>query len=170
MCISLIIGAIKVLCWANNVIDLPVCTFFGSDPFVTVFKSLLHACKHAKIVAVYTYHCESAEKLWRRTSRMACKRNNYGFFFHVEKALCDLNVYLLIFSAIIPTHATKFHSHLSRYLDFCCWCRFLTPRLKMKMHMSVMALMETLVSSNAFPVSKKYNNYLKLPRYMQFKL
>ena len=25
------IGAIKVLCWANNVIDLPVCTFFGSE-------------------------------------------------------------------------------------------------------------------------------------------
>ena len=31
MRISLIIGAIKVLCWANNVIDLPVCTFFGSE-------------------------------------------------------------------------------------------------------------------------------------------
>ena len=27
----IIIGAIKVLCWANNVIDLPVCTFFGSE-------------------------------------------------------------------------------------------------------------------------------------------
>ncbi len=30
--ISLIIGAIKVLCWVNNVIDLPVhdvCTFLG---------------------------------------------------------------------------------------------------------------------------------------------
>ena len=26
-----VIGAIKVLCWANNVIDLPVCTFFGSE-------------------------------------------------------------------------------------------------------------------------------------------
>ncbi len=31
MHISLIIGAIKVLCWANNVIDLPVCTFFRSE-------------------------------------------------------------------------------------------------------------------------------------------
>ena len=30
-CLSLIIGAIKVSCWANNVIDLPVCTFFGSE-------------------------------------------------------------------------------------------------------------------------------------------
>ena len=31
MHISLIIEAIKVLCWANNAIDLPVCTFFGSE-------------------------------------------------------------------------------------------------------------------------------------------
>ncbi len=33
MCIFLpvFIGAIKVLCWANNVINLPVCTFFGSE-------------------------------------------------------------------------------------------------------------------------------------------
>ena len=31
MHISLIIGATKVLRWANNVTDLPVCTFFGSE-------------------------------------------------------------------------------------------------------------------------------------------
>ena len=31
MHISLIVGAIKILCWANNVTNLPVCTFFGSE-------------------------------------------------------------------------------------------------------------------------------------------
>ena len=30
-CSAYFLGAIKVLCWANNVIDLPVCTFFGSE-------------------------------------------------------------------------------------------------------------------------------------------